>query len=72
MHFKPGYSSIPNGREIKGFIHCSLCGNQQQDIEVGMTSIGFQVWCRRHQCNIIHIDFEGKAHPANTNRKPPN
>ena len=30
------------------------------DIEVGFTSSGFQVWCRKHDANVLHIDFENK------------
>ena len=26
--------------------------------EVGWTNQGFQVWCTRHNINIIHIDFD--------------
>jgi hypothetical protein len=33
--------------------------------DVGFTNEGLQVWCRRHEINIVHIDFEGQQHPAN-------
>ena len=26
--------------------------------EVGWTNQGFQVWCTRHNTNVIHIDFD--------------
>ena len=26
--------------------------------EVGWTNQGFQVWCTRHNINVIHIDFD--------------
>jgi hypothetical protein len=32
--------------------------------EVGFTKIGIQIWCKRHEINILHIDFEGQKHPA--------
>jgi hypothetical protein len=28
--------------------------------EVGWTEKGFQVWCIRHNVNVIHIDFMGQ------------
>jgi hypothetical protein len=41
-----------------------------QKVECGWTKIGFQVWCKRHDCNICHVDFEGQKHgvvgPAGT------
>ena len=30
-------------------------------LDVGFTDIGLQVWCRRHDGNVAHIDFEGNA-----------
>lgn len=75
---------IPNTNEIVSYLHCSLCLRDfknnaattfgespasYQRIEVGFTPIGLQVWCRRHDKNIVHIDFEGQKHPANTTRK---
>ena len=29
-------------------------------LEVGLTKQGFQVWCVRHNLNVIHIDFKGQ------------
>ena len=29
-------------------------------LDVGLTDIGLQVWCRRHDVNIVHVDFGGK------------
>jgi hypothetical protein len=40
-----------------------------QKIQVGWTQLGLQVWCIRHDCNIMHIDFEGVKHRANTTRR---
>ena len=37
----------------------------EQQLEVGSTPIGIQVWCLRHDVNVIHVDFEGHKHPAN-------
>ena len=60
------------------YMHCALCLAEMPDetspklwsrLDVGYTKEGIQVWCRRHGCNVIHIDFEGQQHPANTTRK---
>ena len=62
-----------SGNEIVQFFHCKKCGenippgmspSDYQDIEVGSTEIGFQVWCKRHDMNIVHIDFQGHKHPS--------
>lgn len=71
---------IPITNEIKAFFHCGKCiedikflvetkGNASPrayaQLEVGWTVLGLQVWCKRHECNVISIDFEGQKHPAN-------
>jgi hypothetical protein len=65
---------MATANEIVGFLHCRRCFNERpenippcdwQQLEVGWTPIGLQVWCRRHECNIVHIDFQGQKHPAN-------
>ena len=70
---------ISNDNEIAMFFHCALCLDEKpnhisprdfSDLEAGWTKQGFQVWCKRHDCNIIHMDFKGHKHPANTDRKP--
>ena len=33
-------------------------------LDIGFTSIGVQVWCRRHDANVIHIDFAGQKPTA--------
>jgi hypothetical protein len=69
---------IPNSNEIISFFHCRRCLEEIPDgvaprewaqNEVGFTKLGLQVWCRRHDANVIHIDFQGVQHPANTGRK---
>ncbi len=59
---------------ITAFMHCGKCLKQlpkgvspsdYADLEVGWTKEGFQVWCKRHQCNVCHVDFQGSKHPAN-------
>ena len=29
-------------------------------LDVGFTARGFQVWCRRHDVNVVHLDFDGR------------
>lgn len=66
---------LSNKCEITLYLHCRKCVDEIPDdvnpkdwaqLEVGWTSEGLQVWCRRHECNVVHIDFEGQQHPANT------
>jgi hypothetical protein len=70
-------SRISNKKEIFSFLHCAVClseippGESPESFarySVGFTPAGLQVWCVRHNCNIVHIDFEGQQHPANTTR----
>lgn len=67
---------IPSTLSIEAYSHCGKCLDERPDdvtprdwaqLEVGFTSIGLQVWCKRHECNVMHIDFEGHKHRANTN-----
>lgn len=69
---------ISNENEIKSFFHCGLCmaelprGTSPREygsLEIGFTPLGVQVWCKRHEVNVAHIDFEGQRHPANLSRK---
>lgn len=73
---------IPNTEKISQYMHCGLCleefkagkgkGESPQTyarLSVGWTELGFQVWCYRHGANVLHVDFQGQKHPANTNRK---
>lgn len=69
---------VPSSNEIKMFMHCGLCLEERPpnlsprewaSLEVGWTVLGLQVWCKRHECNVIHIDFEGQKHPANLTRE---
>ena len=61
--------------QIVAFFHCVQCVHEKPlgvsprewaKIEVGWTKRGFQVWCLRHHTNIIHMDFEGMQHVADT------
>jgi hypothetical protein len=59
--------------EIQTFLHCKKCMKELPPdtspqefihVEVGWTAEGIQVWCLRHDLNVIHMDFEGHQHPA--------
>ena len=64
---------MPAKLAINAYIHCAKCldelplGKSPRDYakhEIGFTKQGLQVWCIRHNCNVLHIDFEGQCHPA--------
>lgn len=70
-----------NEQQISMFLHCGKCLREVQEkaqqegtasprdyarLSVGWTPIGLQVWCNRHDCNVMHVDFEGHQHPANS------
>lgn len=68
-------SEPENTHEIKLYIHCALCMKElppDQSPETyarfstGWTPKGLQIWCIRHDCNVMHVDFEGVKHAANT------
>ncbi len=72
---------IPIAESIKTYCHCRVCveewraglapGDSPESyarLSVGFTEIGLQVWCVRHDVNVMHVDFEGKRHPANLAR----
>jgi hypothetical protein len=70
-------TEFSNKNSIQLYLHCSLCVGElprgmspssYQSIEAGWTAQGLQVWCKRHDCNILHIDFEGQKHPAISTR----
>jgi len=78
LYLDPDDRDIPNTRQIEGFLHCRECiaelkrrseetrqpvsPGQYARLAVGWTPIGLQVWCERHDLNVIHIDFEGIQH----------
>lgn len=64
---------IPVTNEIGLFFHCSKCleevprgasPREYSQLEVGWTKLGLQVWCKRHELNVMHVDFEGAKHRA--------
>ncbi len=57
------------GSAIQQYIHCAKCFNElpadtspkeHQLLEVGWTEKGLQVWCVRHEENVMHLDFDGR------------
>jgi hypothetical protein len=58
---------IPITDCIHTFLHCGLCVDNKlpQKIEVGITSLGLQVWCARHNVNVFHVSFAGYELPFN-------
>ena len=54
--------------KITSFIHCKKCLEEKPSgmsprayvqLEVGFTTPGLQVWCKRHEVNVMDINFEG-------------
>ena len=54
---------------ISTFLHCKQCveeipeGIAPRDwarLEIGWTPKGLQVWCTRHECNVVALDFLGQ------------
>ena len=35
-----------------------------QRLDVGFTEFGIQVWCRRHDANVVHVNFGGARFEA--------
>ncbi len=74
MYFKGAWNLAKNlFKQISHQIVCSKCEEEflagttdsrtLQDytkLDVGFTESGLQVWCQRHDTNVVHIDFEGR------------
>ena len=68
---------IPNTNEIKMYLHCAICLKERPHdqspkdwsrVQAGWTELGLQVWCTRHDANMLHVDFDGTQMRANTPR----
>jgi hypothetical protein len=55
--------------EIGRYFHCAECLREKPDdqspgewarLAVGFTNAGVQVWCTRHDRNVVHLDFLGQ------------
>lgn len=64
---------IPMVNSIQLYFNCGLCMKSKPpelsmeewgSYMCGWTAIGFQVVCKRHRVNVMHVDFEGQAHPS--------
>jgi hypothetical protein len=62
---------VKNG--IVAYFHCGRCAEERPDgqspqefqrIEAGWTKKGLQIWCVRHNCNLIHLNFRDWRLPA--------
>jgi len=75
---------VSNKLKIVAYLHCGLCleewksdpeirkkfsPKEYANVQAGWTKEGIQLWCNRHECNILHIDFEVQTHTANTTRE---
>jgi hypothetical protein len=75
----PNDAKCMEDNNIQMFLHCRKCledfkndapGTEGESpssyarYEVGWTIFGIQIWCTRHECNVMHMDFEGVKHPA--------
>ena len=54
--------------EIQAYLHCKKCTEElpegQSPMEYartqsGWTNKGLQIWCNRHDENVMHLDFKG-------------
>ena len=80
MSAKPTLPVEALSLSIDSYVACTKCAKELADIEpkislqdyaaidVGFTNWGLQVWCRRHQVNIVHLDFGGQQLPADFRR----
>jgi hypothetical protein len=55
--------------QIQMFFHCKKCLDELPEdksprewvrMEAGWSNEGLQVWCVRHEMNIIHVDLMGQ------------
>jgi hypothetical protein len=51
-----------NGNGIYSYFHCNKCCDEDlyQNIGLGWTPLGIQVWCESYNENILHLDFCGQ------------
>lgn len=75
----PPHATPPENDHVpQMYMHCGLCLQEPLPVgesraswarlSVAWTERGFQVWCERHDVNVMHVDFEGHCHPANLTR----
>lgn len=72
---------VTNRLSIGAYMHCAKCLDERRAnrtacspadyarLSIGWTEVGIQIWCNRHNCNVMHVDFQGQKHPANTSAR---
>lgn len=74
-----GKPEIGPENQVQLYLHCRLCikelpkgesPSSYSRTQAGWTARGLQVWCARHDVNVLNIDFEGQQHPACLDRLP--
>lgn len=78
-HKGPIDRPIPTADVGLHYMNCRICTIEAKErgepireyskLSVAFTTVGLQVFCTRHEVNVIHIDFEGARHPANNEAK---
>ena len=61
LHCESCYWELKNAKTEEFSLIGAVAGESQMSysrFEVGWTKQGFQVWCTRHNTNVIHIDFD--------------
>ncbi len=62
LHCELCYLELKNAKTEEDFSSIGAVAGESQmsysRFEVGWTKQGFQVWCTRHNTNVIHIDFD--------------
>jgi hypothetical protein len=62
VHCEHCYSELKNAKTEEDFsLIGAVAGESMMTyarFEVGWTNQGFQVWCTRHNHNVMHIDFD--------------
>ena len=62
LHCELCYWELKNAKTEEDFsLIGAVAGESQMSysrFEAGWTKQGFQVWCTRHNTNVIHIDFD--------------
>ena len=72
------FSHIPVDESILLYTQCALCVAECPEgecmrnfarLNVGLTPLGIQIYCVRHDANVAHFDFQGVSHPMNNCRE---
>ena len=67
-----------NMNEITTYFHCQKCVDggmnpqsfrESTNVSVGFSEIGIQVWCERHQEEVLHLNFHKSIKNGNYSTK---